>query len=105
MNRLRIKDGLKRGYNDFTVLTQNPRVERSIDRAMGTLCEEGLIAGYDVKRELIKKCYRRMMTDEIPRSSDERINNAFSVINYKKGDAFQITFSVKPRTLRSFFSF
>lgn len=105
MNRLRIKDGLSRGYTAFTVLTQNPKVERSIARAMETLREEGLIAGHDVKRELIRKCYRRMLTDEVPKSSDERINNAFSVINYKKGDAFQITFSVKPRTLRSFFSF
>ena len=53
---------------------------------------EGRISGYSVQREVIRGCYGRLITDHIPRSSEERINRLFSVLDYMRGDAFQISF-------------
>lgn len=100
-NRWRISEGLGNGFSTFTVTTQNPKVERGIASAMNVLLEKGIIEGYSVQREHIRGLYGRMLTADIPRSSDERINRLFSHLDYNRGDAFFISFSVRKR--RRFF--
>ena len=100
-NRLRIRDGLGNGFNTFTVTTQNPKVEKGIASAMNSFLEEGVIDGYSVQRDSIRGYYGRMLTTEVPRSSDECINRPFSYLNYERGDAFYLSFSVRKR--RTFF--
>ena len=100
-NRLRIRDGIGNGFNTFTVTTQNPKVEKGIASAMNSFLEEGFIDGYSVQRDPIRGYYGRMLTTEVPRSSDERINRPFSYLNYGRGDAFYISFLVRKR--RKFF--
>jgi hypothetical protein len=100
-NRLRISDGLSKGFDTFTVTTQNPRVENGISCTFDALLMEGRISGYSMQREVIRGCYGRLITGYIPRSSEERINRLFSMLDYTRGDAFQISF-VASRT-RKFF--
>ena len=100
-NRLRIRDGINRGFRIFTVTTQNPRVEHSIDRAMDSLINDGLILGYAVQRSMIRGYYGMRITPESQRCSDERVNMEFSRLRPEKGDAFNVAFSVKPRPLFS----
>ena len=101
LNRWRIREGLGNGYNTFTVTTQNPKVENGITRAMRSFLEEGTIDGYSVQRDSIRGYYGRMLTTEVPRSSDESINRPFYSLDYGRGDAFYISFSVRKR--RRFF--
>jgi hypothetical protein len=98
-NRMRIKEGMSNGFNTFTVTTQNPKVEKGIASAMNSFLEEGVIAGYSVQRDPIRGYYGRMLTTEVPRSSDERINRPFSCLNYGRGDAFYISFSVRKKRI------
>ena len=100
-NRWRIREGFGNGYNTFTVTTQNPKVEKGITRAMRSFLEEGTIDGYSVQRDHIRGYYGRMLTTEVPRSSDESINRPFYSLDYGRGDAFYISFSVRKR--RRFF--
>lgn len=96
-NRWRISEGLNNDLSTFTVTTQNPNVEKGISYALGTFIEEGRIKGYSVQRGYIRGYYGRMLTTEVPVSSDEGINREFSSLNYMRGDAFCITFAVKKR--------
>ncbi len=97
-NRWRIKEGLGNGFNIFTVTTQNPKVEKGIASAMYAFLEKGTIDGYSVQRDQIRGYYGRMLTTEVPRSSDESTNRIFSHLDYNRGDAFYISFSVRKRT-------
>jgi hypothetical protein len=93
-NRLRIEDGLNKNFSIFTTRTQNPNVERGITHALEVLKSEHLISGYKIKHDIIPGVYGRTLTRTVPRSYNEDINQTFSVLNYERGDAFYITFSV-----------
>ena len=96
-NRWRISEGLGNGFSTFTVTTQNPKVEKGITSAMNAFLEKGIIEGYSVQRDRILGYYGRMITTEVPRSSTESVNRMFSYLDYNRGDAFYISFSVKKR--------
>ena len=93
-NRLRIEDGLNKNFSIFTTRTQNPNVERGIIHALEILKSEHLISGYTIKHDILPSVYGRTLTRIVPKSSNEDINQIFSVLNYNRGDAFHITFSI-----------
>ena len=94
-NRIRIEHGLDKKLTNITTRTQNPRVERRITEVMDMLVIEHKINKYVINRELLKGIYGRMLTDSRPTVSDPNINNVFSRLNYERGDAYFITFSVQ----------
>jgi hypothetical protein len=96
-NKLRISDGLDEGFSIFTVTTQNPNVERGVSRAMQYFINQGNISSYSLTRELRRRTLPKMLTPCVPRCPDESINSKYYSLNYKKGDAFRLTFSVERR--------
>lgn len=93
-NKLRILDGLDEGFSIFTVTTQNPNVERGISRAMQYFVDQGNLSSYSLTRELKRRTLPKMLTPHVPKCPDESINSNYLQLNYKKGDAFRLTFSV-----------
>ncbi len=93
-NKLRISDGLGEGFSIFTVTTQNPNVERGVSRAMQYFIYQGNISSYSLTRELRRRTLPKMLTPYVPKCPDESINSNYYSLNYKKGDAFRLTFSV-----------
>lgn len=94
-NRLRIEEGLSKGFTIISTRTQNPIVERRITSVLENLKMESKIIGYTVNRELLIGVYGRMLTGSRPESSDTNVNETFSRLNYEQGDAFFITFTVE----------
>ena len=92
-NKLRINDGLEEGFSIFTVTTQNPNVERGLLKAMQYFIDKGNLSAFSLTRELKRRTLPKMLTPYIPKSPDESINSNYYSLNYKKGDAFRLTFS------------
>jgi hypothetical protein len=93
-NKLRIEEGLNKNFSIFTTRTQNPNVERGITNTLEVLKSNHQIKGYVIKHDLVPGVYGRLLTEEIQKSPDSSINQTFSILNHKRGDAFYITFSV-----------
>lgn len=93
-NRLRLNEGLDKNFSVFTTRTQNPNVERGITVALESLKTEHCIEGYAIKHDIIPGVYGRLLTEKVQKSPYENITQIFSALNYERGDAFYITFSV-----------
>ena len=96
-NKLRISDGLDEGFSIFTVTTQNPNVERGVSKAMEYFTDQGNISSYSLTRELKRRTLPKMLTQFVPKCQDQDLNELYLTLNYKKGDAFRLTFSVTRR--------
>ena len=95
LNRLAVQDGLDQGFRNITARTQNPTIEGAIIRSLDLLRGDSQISEYTIKREFLEAQYGRMLTKEIPLSKNESINQIYAKLNYKRGDAYFLTFSVK----------
>lgn len=82
--------------------TQNPNVEAGITSALKEMTEEKgeLISFGKAERTLIAGAYGRMLTDEIPLTSDDGLNAEYAKLDYKKGDAYLLRFSVNTKETR-----
>lgn len=89
----RILHGLELGYRIVAVRTQNPKVEAGIVGALETLCAEKGISRYFLSnRTKVPGLYGRMLTDQRPISSIDRINAEYERLDYDRGDAFYLRF-------------
>ena len=95
LTTLRIEHGLEKNITSITTATQNPRVEKGIINVLNEFYSNNKINRYEVKRELLNSRYGRMLTEIRPYSLDQELNLIYSKLNYEKGDAFLITFTLK----------
>ncbi|MFI5412749.1 MAG: hypothetical protein ACHQX1_02565 [Candidatus Micrarchaeales archaeon] len=89
------KFGLKSGA-EITTRTQNPRIEEGINAALkyGISTIECSVLLSSMSREYRRALFGRMLTKEVPRSNSDRINRAYSELNYASGDAYLLTFTI-----------
>jgi len=95
LNRLTVQDGLDQGYMTITARTQNPVIEGAIIRTLDLFRGEHQISEYTIEREIIEAQYGSMLTREIPLSKSESTNQIYAKLNYNRGDAYFLTFSLK----------
>ena len=93
----RINFGLNRGRNKVQLRTQNPKVELGVRLCLDSLVEVGLISDYQVNRELRRGLYGRMLTAVQPSCGIERIDSTYASLQYQRGDAFALEFTLGVR--------
>lgn len=91
----RILDSLEKGLEKIKTRTQNPIIEHTLRNSFACLVQEKIIENFSFHRELLEGLYGRMLTKAIPKSRDMEVNNAYSSLNYARGDAFMLSFEVK----------
>ena len=95
LNKLTVQDGLDQGFTNITARTQNPIIEGAIIRTLDLLREEHQISEYTIERRILERVYGRKLTKEMPISKIESINQIYAKLNYGRGDAYFLKFSVK----------
>ena len=76
--------------------TQSPRIEAGIVSGLNARIKEGEIVGFTLTR--VKKPFSdgRMQTKEKPKPCRiKEIDEAYSELDYEKGDAFSLTFTLQ----------
>ncbi len=91
--RLRIETVISSGKN-FETRTQNPVVEKTIRNVLENMMTEEKIQGYNINREYKPAVYGRLLTNAVPKSGDKRLDKVYSALDYNKGDAFLVKFSL-----------
>lgn len=91
--KLCIEQGLDKGLTNLTTRTQNPHIEKGIRNVLEDLQRDSRISGYTIRRELLTGVYGRMLTSRRPITSDDTLHEIFSRLDYRRGDAYLITFS------------
>jgi GNAT superfamily N-acetyltransferase len=76
----------------ITMRTQNPKIELGVRRTISDYIRQGLIQAYDVDRNIQKAAYGRILTSKKPLSSSFLMNARYKVLNYERGDAFELKF-------------
>lgn len=93
----RINLALTKEKNAIQLRTQNPRVYLGVQRCLESITNIGLITSFSTQQELRQGLYGRMLTDKQPYSNDTGIDKLFSILNYQRGDAFQIDIQMEVR--------
>lgn len=75
--------------------TQNPNIERSLQKILATLVSQGKISAYQLSRQKIEGLYGRMLTKKQPKCADIELNNIYASLNYQKGDAYCLKISLE----------
>ncbi|MBI2102700.1 hypothetical protein HYT55_02585 [Candidatus Woesearchaeota archaeon] len=100
LTRERIEYSLAFAGHTFKTRTQNPRVEAGICSVLEEITEENRrghrpLQSLMVTRESKPGLYGRMLTAKRPLSSNEKLNAHYEQLCYERGDAFELTFSLK----------
>ncbi len=78
----------------MTLRTQNPVVDYGVQRCLDGMVRVGAIAGYTFRREHKEGVYGRSLTDTIPMCRKSEINEAYEKLNYQRGDAYFLEFTI-----------
>ncbi len=94
LTRLRLDMAISEGGKDINTRTQNPIVEKTIQDILEDMIAVGKINGYSVSHSYKPAVFGRLLTNDIPKSGNQRLDEAYSTLDYTRGDAFLINFSL-----------
>jgi hypothetical protein len=90
----RIALGLLKGYDKVIVWTQNPVVEYQIRKALATMSRRGCFGGFSLSRVYGTAFYGYRLTDRIQRSKSAKLNAIYGRLDYERGDAYELLFTI-----------
>lgn len=94
LTKVRIVEAINNKITTVTTNTQNPSVEQGIVKIFKEAKTLGKIQDFTMKREMVPNLYGRMLTRQIPKSTNSDLNLIYSHLNYGNGDAFRITIEI-----------